>query len=128
MEERAPYQTEAPKGPRNLASELAAWLRKQGFTAMERVQFQFASVEAHWLGPAGERFEFSYTWATGPVPEATCRLSVRYAGQMQFEPLFTPQKVRRLQEARLLLLHCVRYATARALAALPDAVDIPATT
>lgn len=118
MEGRAPYQLpSAPRGPRNLAVPLAAWLRTQGFTATERAQPRFATVEAHWLGPAGERFELTYTWATGPVPEATCRLRVLYAGQAQFETLFTPQQVRRLQEARLLLLRCVRYANARLLAA-----------
>lgn len=124
MEARAPYHA----APRNLARPLAAWLRKLGFTVSEREQAHFAAVEAHWVGPAGERFQLDYTWATGPVPDATCRLDVLYAGQGRAEVLFTPQKVRRLKEARLLLLHCVRYANARTLAALPDAADVPAGT
>ena len=116
METRAPYHTpEAPRGPRNLTRPLAAWLRKLGFVATEQELPHFATVEAHWTGPVGERFQLTYTWSAGPVPDATCWLRVLYAGQGQAETLFTPQKVRRLQEARRLLLHCVRYANARLL-------------
>ncbi|MGI4865852.1 MAG: hypothetical protein ACRYFZ_18150 [Janthinobacterium lividum] len=110
-----------PTGPRNLALPLAAWLRKLGFTVSERTQPHFAAVEAHWVGPAGERFQLDYVWSAGPVPDATCCLGVLYAGQGRVETLFTPQKVRRLREARLLLLHCVRYANARMLATLTAA-------
>lgn len=116
MEERAPYHSEAPKGPRNLAAELAAWLRKQRFTATEQQPGPaFASVAAHWLGPSGERFELDYLWTGGRFPDATCRLQVRYIGQVTPEVLFTAQRVRRLREARLLLTSNVRYANARTL-------------
>jgi hypothetical protein len=76
MESRAPYHAEAPKDPRNLAAEIAAWLRKQGFTATEQHHATLATVAAHWIGPVGDRYEFAYTWMSGPVPEttpATCR-------------------------------------------------------
>lgn len=124
MEARAPYHA----APRNLARPLAAWLRRLGFSVLEQEKPQFAAVEANWIGPRGERFQFAYSWSAGPHADATCRLSVLYAGQGQFETLFTPQKVRRLKEARQLLLGCVRYANARTLAALPDAVNVLADT
>lgn len=113
MESRAPYQAETPKGPRNLSRELAAWLRTLGFTAAE---YYGTTVAAHWEGSRGERFELSYEWVGGPSPDATCRLRVRHPGQALFEVLFTAQKVRRLKEARLLLLNNVCYYNARLLA------------
>jgi hypothetical protein len=122
MEDRAAYHTQAPEGPRNLTVPLATWLRTKGFTATERVQSQFATVEAHWLGPMNDRYEFTYTWTAGPEPDATCQLTVYWQGLP--EKLFTAQRVRRLREARLLLTNCVRYANARLLArlaALPTA-------
>lgn len=120
MEERAPYHTAAPKGPRNLAEPLAAWLREQGFTAtMRQASPTYALLEACWQGSRGERFQLDYTWASGPVPESTCRLQVGYPGQLALEPLFTAQRVRRLKEVRLLLLGNVRYHNARTLATLP---------
>ena len=118
MEDWATYQTEAPKGPRNLARFIAEWLRTQGFTATEVEKPAFATVNAHWLGSQGERFELGYTWASGPVPESTCRLRVRYPGQLTPDILFTAQHVRRLKEARLLLTNCVRYHNARLLSKL----------
>jgi hypothetical protein len=124
MEAQAPYHTEAPKGPRNLAAELGAWLRTKGFTATEHQHPGTVTLLAYWLGPQYERFELSYCWQSGPVPSATCWLMVRYPGQPQAETLFTAQHVRRLREARLLLTNCVRYANARLLArlaALPTA-------
>lgn len=107
-----------PRGARNLAVPLAAWLRTQGFTANEQLLPLYAAVVAHWVGPRGEYFLLEYEWVAGPgVATATCRLRVLYAGRSQFEPLVTAQKVHRLKEARLLLLNCVRYANARTLAA-----------
>jgi hypothetical protein len=116
MESRAPYHAEAPKGPRNLTAPLAAWLRTQGFTVTEQTQPQCAVVGAHWLGQLGERFQLTYFWQCGPLPDATCWLEVRYPGQAHAEVLFTPQHVRRLRDARLLLTNCVRYHNARLLA------------
>ncbi|MDO7853182.1 hypothetical protein [Hymenobacter convexus] len=115
MEAPAPYHA-APKGPRDLSAPLAAWLRTQGFTAVEQVRPTMATVAAHWHGPQGERFQLDYTWLSGPVPGATCWLTVQYPGQLQPETLFTGQQVRRLREARQLLLGSVRYANARLLA------------
>jgi len=118
MEARAPYHAPdaAPRPPRNLTVPLAAWLRTQGFTATEQQpSLAFASVAAHWLGPSGERFELDYHWSGGRFPDATCRLQVRYPGQVTPEPLVTAQRVRRLKEARLLLTSNVRYANARVL-------------
>lgn len=120
MEAPAPYST-APKGPRDLSVQLATWLRAQGFTATEQARPATATVAAHWLGPQGERFQLDYAWVSGPVPSATCWLSVRYPGQLQPESLFSAQHVRRLKEARLLLLGNVRYANARLLAHLVPA-------
>ncbi|MGI4866134.1 MAG: hypothetical protein ACRYFZ_19575 [Janthinobacterium lividum] len=118
MEDRAPYHTEVPKGPRNLTAPLAAWLRTQGFTVTEQTQPQCAAVGAHWLGPRGERFQLTYLWQNGPLPDATCWLEVRYPGQAHAEVLFTPQHVRRLKEARQLVNGCVRLYNARLLASL----------
>ncbi|MBJ6109464.1 hypothetical protein JAO73_10595 [Hymenobacter sp. BT523] len=120
MEAPALYAT-APSGPRDLSVPLAAWLRAQGFTAAEQARPATATVAAHWLGPQGERFQLDYAWVAGPVPSATCWLTVRYPGQLQPETLFTAQHVRRLQEARQLLLGNVRYANARTLAKLVPA-------
>lgn len=117
MEDRATYQTpQALRGPRNLTRFLAEWLRTQGFTATEVEKPAFATVNAHWLGSQGERFELDYTWAMGPFPESVCRLRVRYAGQLTPEILFTAQAVRCLKDVRLLLLGNRRYDAARLLA------------
>ena len=121
MEARAPYG--APKGPRNLTAPLAAWLRKQGFTATEQVLGTLATVHAHWVAVGGERFELTYTWTTGPVPDATCTLRVLYPQSVWAETLFTAQRVRRLKEARLLVSNCVRLANARLLAPKPLAAS-----
>jgi hypothetical protein len=124
MEAQAPYHTEVPKGPRNLATELGAWLRRQGFTATGHQHPGTVTLLAHWAGSQHERFELTYCWQSGPVPSANCWLTVRYPGQPQAETLFTAQHVRRLRDARLLLTNCVRYANARLLArlaALPTA-------
>ncbi|RZJ93169.1 MAG: hypothetical protein EOO60_05560 [Hymenobacter sp.] len=118
MEDRAPYQPEAPKGRRNLARFIAEWLRTQGFTATEAEQPTWATLRAHWTGSQGERFELDYTWASGAFAESNCRLRVRYAGQLTPEVLFTSQAVRRLKEVRLLLLGNRRYDAARLLARL----------
>lgn len=119
MEERAPYHTQpAPSGPRNLAPQVAACLRQLGFTATEHEHPHEVTVLAYWLGPQQERFDYTYCWRGGPVPQATCWLSVRYPGQPQAEALFAPQHVRRLREARQLLLGNLRYANARTLATL----------
>lgn len=119
MEDRAPYHA-APKGPRNLADALAAWLRQQGFTATAHAQPTVTTLLAYWCSPRGERFELTYTWFSGPAPQATCALTVRAPGKAQAEPLFTAQQVRRLREARQLVSNCVRLANARLLATLPQ--------
>jgi len=116
MEDRAPYHTAAPQGPRNLAAPLAAWLREQGFTATEHLRATLATVAAHWVAVGGERFELSYTWALGPAPDATCTLRVLYPSSVWVETLFTAQRVRRLKDVRLLLTGNVRYHNARLLA------------
>jgi hypothetical protein len=107
--------------PRNLTVPIAAWLRRQGFTAQERERSATADVAAHWLGPQGERFQLDYAWQAGPAPEATCRLTVLYRDAVFPETLFTAQQVRRLRDVRRLLLGCVRYANARLLANLQPA-------
>jgi hypothetical protein len=119
MEAPAPYHT-APKGPRNLAEPIAAWLRTQGFEATERQYETMATVGATWLGPWGERFELGYIWVPR-YASATLQLQVRWPGR-EPENLFGPQQVRRLRDVRWLLLGNVRYANARLLASsLPTA-------
>ena len=113
MEAPAPYHT-APKGPRNLAAPLAAWLRTQGFTATERQYETMATVGATWLGPRGESFELAYIWVPR-YASATLQLVVRWPGQ-EAENLFGSQQIRRLREVRWLLGSNVRYANARRLA------------
>lgn len=116
MEARASEDSARP-GARNLSAPLAAWLRSQGWTALEQAPAgqPMATVAAHWLSPAGARFELDYTWAplAGAAPVATCRLRVLAPGTALFRELFTAQYVYRLREARTLLLNCVAYATAR---------------
>ncbi len=116
MEERAPYHTPAPKGPRNLTVHIAAWVRRLGFTATEHLLPSYATVAAHWTGPRGEQFRFEYTWVAGPVPEANCQLRVRYPGRAGFESLFAAQRVYRVKDVRQLLTGCVRLHNARLLA------------
>jgi len=101
--------------PRNLAASIAAWLRQQGFTALEQELPATASVAAHWLGPQGERFQLDYAWQAGSAPSATCRLAVHHPDTVFPEMLFTAQKVRRVKDLRQLLLGCVRYVNARLL-------------
>jgi hypothetical protein len=120
METRAPYHTATPKPPRNLAEPIAQWLREQGFTLTEQTQLHCAAVGGHWQAPRGERFQFTYFWQNGPLPDATCWLEVLYPGQPQAERLFAPQLVRRLRDVRLLVTGNVRYANARTLATLPQ--------
>lgn len=117
MENRAPYAmpAAAPRGPRNLTVPLAAWLRTLGFTATEQPYATLSTVAAHWLGPRGERIEFSYIRQAGPVPDATCQLQVCWPGQPPAK-LFGAQRVRRLKDVRLLLLGNVHYHNARLLA------------
>ncbi|GAB3638642.1 hypothetical protein GCM10027422_42320 [Hymenobacter arcticus] len=117
MEARAPYQSAAPKGPRNLTQGLGEWLRAQGFSASEQRQPTFCLLTAHWTSPRFERFELTYSWKVGPNPDANCQLRV-LSHQLgpQVEVLFTSQRVRRLKEVRLLLLGNVRYHNARLLA------------
>ncbi|MDO7876025.1 hypothetical protein Q5H93_14875 [Hymenobacter sp. ASUV-10] len=110
MEAPAPY---TPNGPRNLVVDVAAWLRAQGFTAQEQAVPGAATVAAHWHGPQRERFQLTYDWQGGPVPAATCRLTVHYADAVFPETLFTAQQVRRVADVRRLLCNCVRYANAR---------------
>jgi len=103
-------------GPRNLAAPLAAWLRTQGFTASETEHPTLSLVEAHWIGPSGERFQLDYRWqqlATGRV--VAYRLEVLYAGESTATSLFVGQTVWHLRDARLLLTSNLRYATARQL-------------
>jgi hypothetical protein len=120
MEAQAPYNA-ASKGPRNLTVPLAAWLRTQGFTALEQLLPFSAAVSAHWTGPQGEHFLLEYAWVAGPAPSATCQLRVLHPSRTFFEPLFTAQSVRRLRDVRLLLLGNVRYANARTLAGMVPA-------
>ena len=119
MKDQGPYNA-APRGDRDLSAPLAAWLRTQGFTALERAQPGFVTVAATWLSPRLDRFELTYTWQRTPAgpAEASCHLRVCYADEWELTTLFTAQRVRRLKEARLLLLGNVRYANARLLAGL----------
>ena len=119
MEDQGPYSA-TPRGDRDLSAQLAAWLRTQGFEALERVQPDFVTVSATWLSPRLDRFELAYTWQRTPAgyAVATCQLRVCYAAEWDFTTLFTAQRVHRLREARQLLLGNVRYANARSLAAL----------
>jgi hypothetical protein len=125
MEARAPYQSAAPQGPRNLATGLGEWLRAQGFSVQVQESPTYVVLTAQWISLRFERFELTYTWAAGPAPEATVRLRVLYhALGPQEEVLFTAQRVRRLKEVRLLLTGNVRYHNARLLA---SPAPIPAT-
>jgi hypothetical protein len=117
MEARAPYYTAAPKGPRNLASPIAEWLRTQGFAVIERQNDGQSSVAAVWFGPRNEQFQLGYIWLAR-YATATLQLQACWPGQPN-ENLFGAQQVRRLRDVRLLILGNVRYANARTLATLP---------
>jgi hypothetical protein len=117
METRAPYHTQVPKGPRNLAQPLGEWLRAQGFSTQLQELPDYVVLTAQWLSAHFERFELTYTWQAGPVPDATLQLrALSHQTGPQVEVLFTAQRMRRLKEARLLLLGNVRYHNARLLA------------
>lgn len=120
MEERAPYHTAAPKGPRNLAEPIATWLREQGFAVTERQYEGQATVGATWVGPRGDSFELAYIWVAR-YQSATLQLQARWPGQ-EAQNLFGSQQVRRLRDVRLLVGGNVRYANARTLATMPHPV------
>jgi hypothetical protein len=128
MEARALYQTESPKGPRNLAQPLGEWLRAQGFSTQLQSLPNYVVLTAQWLSVRFERFELTYTWQAGPAPDATLQLRV-LSHQLgpQVEVLFTAQRVRRLKEVRLLLLGNVRYHNARLLAKPALTTALPST-
>lgn len=115
MEDQAPYTPAG--GPRNLAAPLAAWLRTQGWVAVELALPCLHTLSATWHSAQQERFELTYIWQPTPHAEATCRLRVLSYRQLP-ELLFASQHVRRLREARALVGNCVRYANARLVAQL----------
>lgn len=56
-EPRAPYgQPAPPKGPRNLTSELAPWLRRLSFAVREQGGVVPTALEANWRCPAGQLY------------------------------------------------------------------------
>lgn len=110
MEARAPYHAAAPSGPRNLTVHVAAWLREQGFTALEADHGPLATVEAHWLSPAGHRFDYCYQWSQ---LKAIVSLTLYYPGERQPLDLVRGQHVGRLREARRLLLDDARFRAVR---------------
>jgi hypothetical protein len=116
-------------GPPNLAIEVAAWLRRLGFTVLEQQSPALTLVTARW-DAAGQfqGFEFVYSHFHPPLGRhiAYCTLtlhgpSLPFTGQC----LLADTLVARLREVRFLLLSNIRYATARQ-AALDAGVLLPA--
>lgn len=112
MEARAPYHA-APSGPRNLTVQVAAWLRGLGFAAREADHGTIATVEANWLTPEGHRFDYYYQWS---AEKAIVSLTLCYASELRAMDLVAGQHVRRLREARRLLLDDEHYRAERQLA------------
>ena len=110
MEKRAPYRPEVPKGPRNLAPQVAAELRKLGFTAIERDHGTSATVEAHWQSPQGLRFYLDYRWS---ARQATVSLVLYYPDVREPMDLVKGQHVGHLREVRHLLHNDVRFRAER---------------
>lgn len=102
-----------PPSFRNLTGPLAAWLRKMGFTVLEKGPAEAPSyLSATWCDFDETVFEVGYTF----VPEAggLFRLLVHYPqGAQPRYPLVDQAQVRRLSEARFLLLSNVYYAQRR---------------
>jgi hypothetical protein len=109
MEERAPYHTPAPRGPRNLVPHVAQWLRGLDFTALEADHGAIATVQAHWDSPEGHRFYFYYEWS---ALKALVSLSLTCAGECLPLDLIKGQHVGHLREARRLLHDDERFRAA----------------
>lgn len=69
MDEQAPYLTPAPKGPRNLAPDVAARPRRLSFTATEHLLPNYATV-ARLI-----RWSWMSNSATWPTTETAAKLS-----------------------------------------------------
>ena len=105
--------TPQPQGPRNLAPYVAAWLRKLGFTVLEREYPAIVTVEAQWTAPNGKQFYLSYYWYPAPHYKAVLELCMYQAGASLPLDLIRGQHVRRLKEVRQLLLNDTDYRDAR---------------
>ena len=109
-----PLDHNPPKGPRNLTSLLATWLRKMGFTVLEQGGVVPTAFEATWRAPDGLLFQASY--AHVPAGPGVFQL-LAYEGQglvaTAYRGLVHKAEINRLREARFLLLSNVFYAEAR---------------
>lgn len=94
--------------PRNLTVPLAAWLRRLGFTVLEQGGVRPTALGATWVDAQGV-FSFIYVYsATG----ATAHLE-HFHDNGYTHTLVALHQVRRLREARFLLLNNVAYDQAR---------------
>lgn len=96
-------------GPRNLTVQLAAWLRRMGFTVTERGWPQPDSLTARWVGLT-DYFDLDYCFVAST---GVLRLACTDRQTLATAPLVAGAYVQRIREARFLLLGSSAYATAR---------------
>lgn len=108
MEAPAPYYAAGAgaQGPRNVAVPLAAWLRRLGFSVREHGGAAPTGLEATWA--FGPHAVYAVSYAFDAASGGLLRIS-RNRHQLQV----AGADVRRLREARYLLLSCRDYAADR---------------
>lgn len=119
MEARAPYDSPAVPGPRDLGPHIAQWLRSLGFAVFEQPSPtpSISLVTGTWTGVTGEQFHFQYAHhhpEAGPVAWAGCSMGVLRPGRRVPTVCFATTQVRRLKEVRLLVLGNDQFDAARA--------------
>lgn len=95
-------------GPRNLAIEIAQWLRSLGFTAIEATHPTITTVAAHWTSTDRTVFDAHYEWWPA-LRKATFHLRLTYPGERFPMTLIKGQHVRRLKQVRDLMHNDSRF-------------------
>lgn len=113
-----PLATTPAKGPHNLAAELAAWLRKMGFTVLEQGGVVPTALEATWRAPDGLLYQASYTFTVAGGVFQLLAYTSHLSPAADYRGLVHKAEVNRLREARFLLTSNVFYAEARKAALL----------
>jgi hypothetical protein len=105
MKAPAPQET-AALGPRNLTVPLGAWLRRLGFRVLEHGGAAPTGLAATWAVGVGTGYGVTYLYSA--TQGGLLRLT-RHTPALPERVLVDTAVVRRLREARLLLLTSVFY-------------------
>ena len=112
-EPRAPYGLPAAPGPRNLTAELAAWLRRLGFTVLEQGSPVPTALQATWRALDGQLYQVSYACEASAGIFQLLAYSGQGARPTDYTPLVFKAEINRFREARFLLLSNLFYKAAR---------------